>query len=348
MKKFFLSKKFQVIAILFALAGSYTSNIALASTSVFPELKVYIDEKELNFTDAKPYINESGRTMVPIRAISESFGAKVDWNDTLKMVVITHDNIEITFKIDYVENVLNISDLESNQNKSITMDSKPVIINGRTFVPYRSISEAFGYEVNWNANEYKINIDTTTKKPVFPINPALSDTFYQSIDNLNTNFENLIFDLKSPDITYILTDEKRQYLISEAKSHVEDIVGNVDYSKKFDPYYPDAPFTSIMKDVYNNAVENSIIREVKFIADTSNVEVLRVAEIFELTPVDSVVIGRLEFIYYEASDEYLNRFEGKLKEGVWYSTKIAVKLIWSKGFFEVEEVFLDNEFEEIS
>ena len=346
MKKNFLFKNIQVIAILLALTGSFTSNITLAS--VLPELKVYVDEKELQFTDAKPYINELGRTMVPIRAIAEGFGAKVDWNDTLKMVIITHNNIEIKFKLDYYEDVLLINDLETKQSKSIALDSKPVIRNDRTFVPYRVISEAFGYEVFWNANEYKVNIYTHNKQPVFFINPALSDTTYQCIDNINTTFENLIHYLKSPQVTLTLTDKIKEDYYSTAASHVEYVIGNVDYSKEFAPYYPHAPFTAIMEWVHNNAVENSIIREVKFIADPSNVEILSEAQIFELTPVDAVVIGRLEFIYHEASDKYLDRFEGKVKKGVWYSTNIAVKLSLQRGSMEIDEVILDNKFEEIA
>jgi len=54
---------------------------------------------------------------------------------------------------------------------------------------------------------------------------------------------------------------------------------NVDYSKEFAPYYPDAPFTGIMKSVYDDAVKNSIIREVKFIADPSGVDVLEEVEV---------------------------------------------------------------------
>jgi len=51
---------------------------------VHRELKIYVDDKELQFTDAKPYISEFGRTMIPIRAVTESFGANVDWNGILK------------------------------------------------------------------------------------------------------------------------------------------------------------------------------------------------------------------------------------------------------------------------
>jgi len=44
---------------------------------------------------------------------------------------------------------------------------------------------------------------------------------------------------------------------------------------------------------------------VKFIADPSGVDVLEEVEVFALGPTEVIVVGRLEFIYHEASDEYL-------------------------------------------
>jgi len=94
---------------------------------VHRELKIYVDDKELQFTDAKPYISEFGRTMIPIRAVTESFGANVDWNGILKKVTITYDDIEIYFLVVHPDNIVVINDLKTNQSKSVPMDSKPVI-----------------------------------------------------------------------------------------------------------------------------------------------------------------------------------------------------------------------------
>jgi len=112
-----------------------------------------------------------------------------------------------------------------------------------------------GSIVHWDASEYKVIIDTKNKQPVFFINPALSDTYYQCVANLNTDFENLIPQLKRASGRVKLTDEEREDYLSTAKSHVENVIGNVDYSKEFAPYYPDAPFTGIMKSVYDDAVK---------------------------------------------------------------------------------------------
>jgi len=48
---------------------------------------------------------------------------------------------------------------------------------------------------------------------------------------LNTDFENLIPQLKRASGRVKLTDEEREDYLSTAKSHVENVIGNVDYSK---------------------------------------------------------------------------------------------------------------------
>ena len=42
-------------------------------------LKIMLNGDQINFVDAQPYINEDGRTMVPVRFISEELGATVNW-----------------------------------------------------------------------------------------------------------------------------------------------------------------------------------------------------------------------------------------------------------------------------
>ncbi|HOM02118.1 MAG TPA: copper amine oxidase N-terminal domain-containing protein [Acetivibrio sp.] len=347
MKKNFLLKNLRVIAILVVLVIGFASSLLFASASEQRELKVYVDDKELQFSDAKPYINEFGRTMVPIRAIAESFGAKVEWVDGIKRVIITYDDIEIRFIVGYIEDVMLITNLKTEESKTVYLDSKPVIRNNRTYLPYRAITEAFGYKVYWDEKEYKVTVDTKNRQPVFYINPGLSDNYYQCIANFNTDFDNLVPLLKSPNIKHELTDEMRQSHISRAQNYIENIIGNVDYTKEFDPEFPTAPFTPVMEDVYNDAVKNSIIREVKFIADPSDVEILLEHPI-EDRPYEIIVLGRLEFIYHEASDEYLDRFEGKLKKGVWYSTKIAVRFSLKYTDLVLGNAILDNTFEEIT
>ncbi len=100
-----------------------------------------------------PFVNESGRTMVPVRAISESFGASVSWDGEKQEVKIVNGDNTIILYIDSNKALFN--------GKEILLDSAPVIKGGRTFVPLRFIGESFGYNINYVATTKQIIIDDT-------------------------------------------------------------------------------------------------------------------------------------------------------------------------------------------
>ncbi len=99
--------------------------------------------------DAPPQI-VSGRTVVPVRAISEAFGAKVSWDGSEKKVTIT-------LGTSYIEMWVNSATAFADYNK-VTIDPPPMIIAGRTFVPFRFIGEALGATVSWDGDERKVTL----------------------------------------------------------------------------------------------------------------------------------------------------------------------------------------------
>ena len=103
--------------------------------------------------DAAPFVNESYRTMVPVRAISEGLGAKVEWDDPTQTVTITDGETVLKLVIGSVIANLNGADVE--------LDSAPVLVNARTFVPLRFIGEALGYNINYCNTTQQIIIDDT-------------------------------------------------------------------------------------------------------------------------------------------------------------------------------------------
>jgi ribosomal protein S19 len=95
-----------------------------------------------NYTlEAVPQIN-SGRTMVPLRFIGESFGATFEYDATTKKISIQFNNSAIQMWIGKETAVVN--------GKEVQLDVAPYILNGRTLVPIRFISEVFGADVVWN------------------------------------------------------------------------------------------------------------------------------------------------------------------------------------------------------
>lgn len=90
---------------------------------------------------AAPVIIE-GRTLMPVRFISENFGCDVSWDNDTRTVTVKKDGKTITMKID---------DKQLTADGNVTeMDVPAQIIDGRTFIPLRALTEALGKEVFWD------------------------------------------------------------------------------------------------------------------------------------------------------------------------------------------------------
>lgn len=101
-------------------------------------LKLWVNGAYVN-SDVESFI-ENGRTLVPVRVISETLGFKVDWNQADQEVLIKTSEAEDAKML-----ILKIND-----NKVFDLDVAPKISQSRTFVPLRFISEAFGLKVDWD------------------------------------------------------------------------------------------------------------------------------------------------------------------------------------------------------
>lgn len=88
-----------------------------------------------------PATTVNDRTVVPVRFISESFGAKVDWNEAEQKVTITKDSTTITI-------VLGESKMVKNGTE-IPLDTAAFTQNDRTLLPLRAVAEALDKQVFW-------------------------------------------------------------------------------------------------------------------------------------------------------------------------------------------------------
>ena len=129
--------KRKILSTFFAitLLSSLTSFNVIANQTI----SVYLDNQPLQFDVAPQMIN--GRTMVPFRAIFEALGASVDWNQETKTVTSVLGDKTVKLTID--SNIMYVNDTE------IELDVAAEIINDRTLVPVRAVSEAFECDVNW-------------------------------------------------------------------------------------------------------------------------------------------------------------------------------------------------------
>ncbi|MEF2969099.1 copper amine oxidase N-terminal domain-containing protein [Paenibacillus sp. M1] len=89
-------------------------------------------------------IVRDGRTLVPLRFISEGFGAKVEFNAKNQSITIKYDNNTISLKIG--KKALSVD------GKSIKMDVAANVYNNTTYIPLRYIGEAFNKKVVYLKN----------------------------------------------------------------------------------------------------------------------------------------------------------------------------------------------------
>jgi outer membrane protein TolC/uncharacterized small protein (DUF1192 family) len=99
--------------------------------------------------DVPPVVLD-GQAFIPLRAVSESLGAAVEWDgDTQTATVSTeYGTAELTIGSGtaYVNGV------------PVALDTAPLLIAERTYVPLRLLAEAIGLEVVWNAAAFTIEL----------------------------------------------------------------------------------------------------------------------------------------------------------------------------------------------
>jgi beta-N-acetylglucosaminidase/uncharacterized protein YgiM (DUF1202 family) len=104
-------------------------------------ISIWINGEEQSYDPSPLIVN--GRTLVPLRAILERFGATVSWNGQTQTVTATKGTESIQLTIG--------SNIAKINGKSVSLDSPPQIYHNRTLVPLRFISESLGASVQWDA-----------------------------------------------------------------------------------------------------------------------------------------------------------------------------------------------------
>ncbi|QIC06060.1 copper amine oxidase N-terminal domain-containing protein [Brevibacillus sp. 7WMA2] len=118
------------------------------------EITTLVDGKLIT-SDVKPFM-QGGRALVPIRVISAALKADVKWDEKTRSVVITRGSQSITLYLDKKEATVN--------GKVITLETAPVLKNGRLFLPLRFVSEQLKTSVDWKEEGKIVLIDDLQAK----------------------------------------------------------------------------------------------------------------------------------------------------------------------------------------
>ncbi len=116
--------------------------------------------KGINIKFDTPPVIKSGRTLIPVKALSEAFGANVQWVAAERKVIITKGVTQIVLTLD--SNKIYVNGVETK------IDVPACSINGRTVVPMKFIVEQLGLTVNWHSDTKDIEIGDSTN-PIPPV-----------------------------------------------------------------------------------------------------------------------------------------------------------------------------------
>lgn len=143
--------------------------VGIQIVSADDDISVYLNGNRLDF-DVPPMLIDD-RTMVPMRKIFESFGVNVDWNEKTKTITVKKSIAEGQYS--YITMTIGDNKLIKD-NEEIIIDVAPVVIDNRTLVPVRAVSEALNAEVQWSAKNNAVVI-TNGSLHVYADYPQIPD-----------------------------------------------------------------------------------------------------------------------------------------------------------------------------
>lgn len=205
------------------------------------EIHIVYNDKLVKYDDVKP-VNTDGRVMIPFRAALENMGASVDYDEANRLV--TAKKGDTTIKFTLMDDTIYVDN--NGSESTVTMDTPMIIVEDRTLVPIRFMSNAFGMQVGWDGDtETVVILDTDDYFDEFEnVAPNMSKLLNQETPKYNKEYTSF-------DVNFDLKDGNNQYnfaLNGSADSKNKDNVSGADV--KFDGSLNE----SSIKDATLNAV----------------------------------------------------------------------------------------------
>ena len=139
---------------------------AFAADKTKGEPDVYVDGSRIIFSDQNAVIVDDV-TLVPARGVFEAMGHTVEWDDAARKVTVSSStgvrDVILTIDSDKMA-VKTYKTLFEREDKEVTLEVPAKIMNERTMIPLRAVSEAFDCKVEWDGDAYRVDI--TTGKPI--------------------------------------------------------------------------------------------------------------------------------------------------------------------------------------
>ncbi len=199
-------KKYLAIVLVFCMI--FTMGITVSADRL---VRLVVGGEQIKTDVAPMLVND--RTMLPVRAIFESIGATVSYDDETQTVTAEKGGTVVKLKIG--SDVMTVNSVEKK------LDVAAFVKNGRTFVPVRACAEAFDLQVDWFDTTHTVKIRTEVLvKERESTNEGHKEYIYDNNGNLIAEKSN-----SEPDVYY--TYDENENLI-EKKSDYERLVYTYD------------------------------------------------------------------------------------------------------------------------
>ncbi len=163
--------KLKIIAIL--LSVCLLSSAMPCMVQAAPVVRICLDGREI----ANGQITDS-RTFVPIRVLTENLGYTVDWDGNTQTVTVKKDAIVYSMQIGSTRALRT----EYGLIREYYMDVAPMLIDSRTYVPLRFVSESFGCGVLWEGATQTVYISSALPMNLFGAELKLGATDLEEVE----------------------------------------------------------------------------------------------------------------------------------------------------------------------
>ncbi|WP_347451587.1 copper amine oxidase N-terminal domain-containing protein [Acetoanaerobium noterae] len=217
MRRLLANKKVKASLILVAMTTNLVSTVAYGD-SVSNEVSFRVGEATYVVNGAEKTMDSAAivhgsRTMVPMKYAAEAFGAKVQWDKDTRTAVITHGEKVIKLPID--ANIIYVGE------EKIEMDTKAVVLEGRTMLPLAYIAQSLGLVTSWDGETKTVKITESMEV----IKQKEMDKKLESI-TYTDNSVSRVFDINE---MYLANDEEEGLVkvdigMSKASANIKAIV----------------------------------------------------------------------------------------------------------------------------
>lgn len=157
----------------FLIAAVMCMTFMFAASAYADGITIQLDGSALE-CDVPPQ-NINDRVLVPVRAIFEALGAEVNWNEADRSVFAVRNGEYIIMKIDSnnIETGIINSDGSTVPGENIEIDVPAQIVDDRTLVPVRAVSETLRAYVDWDGDTQTVIVNNP---------PSVNEWIYYASD----------------------------------------------------------------------------------------------------------------------------------------------------------------------